>query len=147
MPQCGGKVYCGNDQGVDENGVDVADDGGGVLPGGAVYVGWGAVAGAGFYGGVLWGRAGVGVGTVATAEGGISAITFGDLILGRDGKALDECRVHEQVHVRQAHRWGPLFLPAYLGASFWIWWRGGDPYMDNPFEVEAYRVSDPHYFE
>ncbi|MGN6367306.1 MAG: hypothetical protein ACTHN5_03505 [Phycisphaerae bacterium] len=80
-------------------------------------------------------------------KGGISAITFGDLILGRDGRVLDECRVHEQVHVRQAHRWGPLFLPAYLGARLWGWWRGGDAYMDNPFEVEAYRVSDPRYFE
>jgi hypothetical protein len=79
-------------------------------------------------------------------KGGISAITFGDLILGRNDQALDECRIHEQVHVKQAHRWGPLFLPAYLAASAWVWWRGGDAYMDNPFEVEAYRVSDPHYF-
>ena len=74
-------------------------------------------------------------------KGGISAITFGDLILGRTAGLLDECRVHEQVHVRQAHRWGPLFLPAYLMASAWVWWRGGDAYLENPFEVEAYRVS------
>jgi hypothetical protein len=80
-------------------------------------------------------------------KGGISAITFGDLILGRTDRDLDQCRLHEQVHVRQAHRWGPLFLPAYLTASAWIWWRGGDAYMDNPFEVEAYRISDPHYFQ
>jgi hypothetical protein len=77
-------------------------------------------------------------------KGGISAITFGDLILGRNAAALDACRVHEQVHVRQAHRWGPLFLPAYLGASAWVWWRGGHAYLDNPFEVEAYGVSNPN---
>ena len=71
-------------------------------------------------------------------KGGVSAITFGDLILGRSAEVLHGVRGHEQVHVRQAHRWGPLFLPAYLAASAWVGIRGGRGYRDNPFEVEAY---------
>jgi hypothetical protein len=46
------------------------------------------------------------------------------------------------VHVRQYERWGPLFIPAYFAASGWAWWKGGHAYLDNPFEVEAYRISD-----
>ena len=45
---------------------------------------------------------------------------------------------HERIHVRQCERWGPLFLPAYLLASAFIALRGGNPYLDNPFEREAY---------
>ena len=70
-------------------------------------------------------------------KGGASAITFGDLILGRSAAALDAVRGHEQVHVRQAHRWGPLFIPAYLMASAWVGIKGGRAYRDNPVEVEA----------
>ena len=47
-------------------------------------------------------------------------------------------RAHERVHVRQCERWGPLFVPAYLGVSLWLMARGRDAYRDNPFEVEAY---------
>ena len=72
---------------------------------------------------------------------GINAITFGDVILGQSAAALEGCRAHEQIHVRQAHRWGPLFLPAYLLASAWAKIRGRDPYRDNPFEVQAYREA------
>ena len=75
-------------------------------------------------------------------EGGALGITFGDVIIGRTAVALDEVRRHEQVHVRQAHRWGPAFIPAYLGASLWVWLRGGDSYRGNPFEKEAYGVSE-----
>jgi hypothetical protein len=75
--------------------------------------------------------------------GGASAMTLGHVILGQDRTCLDRSRAHEHVHVRQAERWGPFFLPAYLAASGWLWLTGrGDAYLANPFEVEAYnRVS------
>ena len=79
---------------------------------------------------------------MTTLEGGALAITLGESVLGRTQAALDMTRLHERVHVKQARRWGPLFIPAYLGTSLWIWWRGGEAYRGNPFEVEAYRVSD-----
>jgi hypothetical protein len=71
-------------------------------------------------------------------EGGASAMTLGHVVLGRDEFLLDLTRDHERVHVRQCERWGPLFLPAYLLASFYIFLRGGRAYRDNPFEREAY---------
>lgn len=71
-------------------------------------------------------------------EGGAAAITFGHVVLGRDAESLSGSREHERVHVRQYERWGPLFLPAYLLASAWMWLTGRDPYRDNPFEREAY---------
>jgi hypothetical protein len=70
-----------------------------------------------------------------------AAMTLGHVILGRDTGCLDDCRDHEHVHVRQYEKWGPLFLPAYLGASLYLWMRGRDPYLDNPFEVEAYNLE------
>lgn len=70
-----------------------------------------------------------------------SAITFGHTILGQDEIALDLCRDHEHVHVRQYERWGPLFLPAYLLCSLVLWLRGRDAYRENPFEREAYRET------
>ena len=42
------------------------------------------------------------------------------------------------MHVRQYERWGPLMLPLYLLASGLAWCRGFDPYLDNPFEREAF---------
>jgi hypothetical protein len=79
-----------------------------------------------------------------TAVGGpISAITLGHVVVGASLDALHATRVHERVHVRQYERWGPLFIPAYFVASGWVWLRGRHPYLDNPFEVEAYAVSDP----
>ena len=71
-------------------------------------------------------------------RGGASALTLGHVVLGRDRTCLDVTRLHERVHVRQAERWGPLFLPAYLVASLVAWLRGGSPYRDNRFEREAY---------
>lgn len=65
------------------------------------------------------------------------AITLGHVILGRDHATLRRWRRHEQVHVRQYERWGVLFGPLYLAAGALAWWRGGDAYRDNPFEVEA----------
>jgi len=65
------------------------------------------------------------------------AITFGHTILGQTDAALDICREHEKVHVRQYERWGPLMGPAYLLCSLVLWLSGGKPYHDNPFERRA----------
>lgn len=73
--------------------------------------------------------------------GACAAITLGHVVLGRSMKCLDSCRNHELVHVRQYERWGPLFIPAYLACSAYIWLRGGDAYRDNPFEREASAVA------
>jgi len=70
--------------------------------------------------------------------GGARALTLGHVILGRDRRALALCRDHEHVHVRQYERWGPLFIPLYVGYSAWLGLRGRAAYLDNPFEREAY---------
>ena len=72
-------------------------------------------------------------------SGGARAMTLGHIILGRDQASLDETRAHERVHVAQCERWGPLFVPAYLLASFAALVRGRDPYRGNGFEIAAYR--------
>lgn len=68
-----------------------------------------------------------------------TAMTVGHIILGRHAAGLDRCRAHEQVHVRQAERWGPLFIPAYFGASLWALLAGRHAYRDNWFEIDARR--------
>jgi hypothetical protein len=70
-------------------------------------------------------------------RGGASAITLGHVVLGCDAAGLESTRLHERVHVDQYERWGPLFLPAYVGASLAACIRGGDYYFDNRFEREA----------
>jgi len=65
------------------------------------------------------------------------AMTLGHAVLARDARALDGCRAHEQAHVRQYERWGPLFIPLYLCSSALVWLRGGRPYLDNHFERQA----------
>ena len=72
---------------------------------------------------------------------GAAAMTLGHVIIGRDPFCLDSCRDHEQAHVRQAERWGPGFIPAYLLASGWAWARGQHYYLDNWFERDARRSS------
>ncbi|MAT71102.1 MAG: hypothetical protein CMJ58_16430 [Planctomycetaceae bacterium] len=72
---------------------------------------------------------------------GVAAMTLGHVVLGQTAAALDVCREHELVHVRQYERWGPLFVPVYFLCSGWVWLRGGDPYRDNPFEREAYAIA------
>jgi hypothetical protein len=68
------------------------------------------------------------------------AITFGHVVLAVDD--LDpSTETHELEHVRQYERWGPLMVPAYLGASASAKLRGGHPYRDNRFEVEARRAE------
>ena len=69
------------------------------------------------------------------------AITLGHVVLGLDTACLDGARAHEQVHVRQYERWGPLFVPLYLASSGWQWLRGGCPYRDNHFERDAYALA------
>ena len=71
-------------------------------------------------------------------KGGASAMTIGHVVLGRDRSLLDATRAHERIHVRQAERWGPFFIPAYLLASLIALLRGRDPYRGNRFECEAY---------
>ena len=68
----------------------------------------------------------------------VLALTLGHTILGKNADALEIARDHEHVHVQQFERWGPIMGPAYLGASVWVWLRGGRAYRDNPFEIEAY---------
>ena len=72
---------------------------------------------------------------------GVSAMTFGHVVLGVDAEALESTRAHERVHVRQYERWGPLFIPAYLLASLVALVRGEHFYFDNEFEREAFRVE------
>lgn len=66
------------------------------------------------------------------------AFTLGHTVLGQTDAALDICREHELVHVRQFELWGPLMGPAYLGCSLVLWLMGRRPYLDNPFERQAY---------
>jgi len=70
--------------------------------------------------------------------GGASAMALGHIVVGRDAPCLERTRQHERVHVRQAERWGPLFIPAYFLASAIAKLHGGDAYRDNAFEREAY---------
>ena len=73
------------------------------------------------------------------------AMTFGHVVFGTTETALDITRNHEHVHVRQYERWGPFFVPAYLGASALLYLRGRDAYRDNPFEIEAYAIDTPDF--
>lgn len=66
------------------------------------------------------------------------AMTLGHVIFGQDECALDECREHEWVHVRQYERWGLLFVPTYLLCSAVLKLRGRNAYFENPFEAEAF---------
>ena len=75
--------------------------------------------------------------------GGFLAMTLGHTIVGQSESGLAVARDHEHVHVKQYERWGPFFIPAYLSCSAVLWLQNRDCYRENPFEVEAYEVSDP----
>jgi len=75
---------------------------------------------------------------VALPPHGASALTLGHVVLGQDADALDWSRDHERVHVSQAERWDPFFIPAYLLGSLYALLCGRRAYLDNPFEREAY---------
>ncbi|MEQ8791879.1 MAG: hypothetical protein RIC55_36820 [Pirellulaceae bacterium] len=66
------------------------------------------------------------------------ALTLGHTVLGQSEATLDIARNHELVHVRQFERWGLMMGPAYLLSSLVLWIVGRRPYLDNPFEREAY---------
>ena len=70
-----------------------------------------------------------------------SAITFGHVILGVSRDELDRLRAHEQAHVRQYERWGPLFLLAYPACSLFAILQGKSAYAHNHFEVQACREA------
>jgi len=74
---------------------------------------------------------------LAPVEGGASAMAVGHTILARDEQAWLSTFRHELVHVRQYQWFGPFFVPAYFLESFWQWYRGRHPYLDNRFEVQA----------
>lgn len=65
---------------------------------------------------------------------GFAAATLGHTVIavGRPSASLLR---HELVHVRQAERWGPLFVPLYLAGLI----RYG--YRQNPFERAAYAAA------
>jgi hypothetical protein len=67
-------------------------------------------------------------------------MTLGHVVLCVD-EIDDATLAHELVHVAQYERWGPLFVPCYLGASGVAALRGGDVYRDNPFETAARRLD------
>ncbi len=69
---------------------------------------------------------------------GSPVATFGHVVVGRCERHLDACRPHQLIHVQQYERWGPLFIPTYLGWWFVLWCCGKRPYYDNPFEREAF---------
>ncbi len=71
------------------------------------------------------------------------AMTLGHTIIGQKKDELAIVRDHEQVHVSQYERWGPFFIPVYLWYSVLLWFQKRDSYMENPFEVEAYKLADP----
>jgi hypothetical protein len=70
--------------------------------------------------------------------GSAAAMTLGHVILGQNVDCLERARDHEHVHVAQYEKWGPLFLLLYGSASLYLWLTRRDPYLDNPFEKEAY---------
>ncbi len=72
-----------------------------------------------------------------------SAMTLGHVILGVNSHLLDTLRDHEQVHVAQYERWGPLFIPAYLLSSAWQMCCGRCAYRDNYFEKQAFAIAGP----
>ena len=70
-----------------------------------------------------------------------AALTLGHVVLCADDHARRRFRAHELVHVQQAERWGPLFLPIYLGLAAWTWHKTGNGYWNHPWEVEARQKS------
>src|SRR5579872_6543016 len=45
-----------------------------------------------------------------------AAMTLGHVVLGQTADILETTRDHARVHVEQYERWGPFFLPAYIGS-------------------------------
>jgi hypothetical protein len=70
-----------------------------------------------------------------------AALTLGHVVIGVSEAELARLRAHEQAHVRQFERWGPLFPLLYALASVASWWRGEGLYAGNRFEQEARRAE------
>jgi hypothetical protein len=70
-----------------------------------------------------------------------AALTLGHVVLNVDDTARLLYRSHEFVHVRQAEKWGPLFVPLYLGLMVRTWRKTGRGYWNHPWEVEAREIS------
>ena len=68
------------------------------------------------------------------------AMTLGHVVLCVDD-INEGILEHELVHVGQWERWGIAFGPAYLVATLGALLRGKHFYRDNPFEVQARRIS------
>ncbi|MDP8568465.1 hypothetical protein [Methylophilus aquaticus] len=77
-----------------------------------------------------------------TQAGGFAAMTLGHIVIGVSADCLHTLRCHEHVHVRQAERWGILFIPAYVLAGCWQSLCGRHAYYDNPFEREAFAADE-----
>ncbi|HZH17539.1 MAG TPA: hypothetical protein VE057_24510 [Archangium sp.] len=77
----------------------------------------------------------------------IAAFTIGAVVTysSADGPRLIRLMRHERAHVMQTLVLGPLFLPLYTLASLWQLTRGGHPYRDNWFEVQARAAEIPGY--
>ena len=69
------------------------------------------------------------------------AIAFGHVVFAQNGALMDEWRAHVRALVRPYERWGVFFWPAYAIASVIAYLRGGDAYVDNYFEREAFRTA------
>lgn len=107
----------------------------GLLMGGKVQCKEGAIE---FYGGLVqW--------MLSLIPGRIHAMTLGHSIIGLSARSLEVARKHEHVHIRQYEWFGPLFIPCYLLASLFVMFQGKRAYRDNPFEVQAYNISDPEF--
>ena len=75
--------------------------------------------------------------------GAMHAMAIGHVVIANRSATSRRLLVHELTHVAQAARWGVLFPLAYLAASVGAYWRGGDLYWDNVFEVAA-REAERH---
>ena len=69
------------------------------------------------------------------------ALALGHVVLAINALALAASWRHELRHTRQTERWGIFFLPAYLAAGCWTYLRGRRFYYDNPFEIDARRIT------
>lgn len=76
---------------------------------------------------------------------GAQAVTFGHVVLARSREAVEMTRRHERVHVAQYERWGVAFVPAYLFHWVRLMLARKDPYLDNPFEREAFAATEPFW--
>lgn len=66
-----------------------------------------------------------------------AAITLGHIVIARSAEEQAALRQHERVHVAQYELWGALFLLAYPLESLFQLLKGGQPYLDNRFEIAA----------